>query len=627
MEYAKTTTSLLRNVLEIKIAILGNSECGKTTVLNALLKENYSSAVMSKRSAAKGSVACYNVFVSGVDENSGGSPVADINMIEESTVAYNGEDVKTVTYEVETQLEMVSMRKDTQLTFILVPGSVEGSTKYHSYIVENWNTFDATIVVLDGKTGIGDDDVKLLKLVKEKFKNREIPTMVLCNKIDDPENEKLKKHVIKAESKVRKIFNLDDESTERSNIVFLPCSALHAYIYRAGARLTVYQFEDFDSDMMEVIGKVHFGSKNWAAMTHEERFRKTHKILADPTLFKQGMDTCGFTLVMEELNRHLGGAEKQAEMINKQIDLTLENLSPTQSEWISKTCLAVHQKQVLLRSGEIESSDPTQVRVRETFWKVFEEYQAITFKEFIDKFPHNVQLVANPLQELMYYHKLVVRANWTDEEKVVFARAKEFVRYYINFLIQHEHETNDPMNWNVMCKVSAMDWNVIMKSVCLLAFDKTICESFGPELVTCSNIAQAAYHWKLSGFLGSTKCCPRCAKVLDMTKRSPQLPRCKPCGIVFIPSSKPEHCGYCGNTELSDESFQCSHCNYLHEKQHSLKEWIKEKFTTDGIATPICEENYRKVIHLRVRNSLSDPEHFGHPLYKLIDLLSRQSFD
>ena len=549
MEFKATTTSLLRNVLEIRIAILGNSECGKTTVLNALLKENYSSAVMSKRSAAKGSVACYNVFVSGVNENSGGSPIADINMIEESTVSYNGEDIKTVSYEVETQYEMVRMRKDTQLTFILVPGTIEGSTKYHSYIVENWDTFDAAIVVLDGKAGINENDLKLLKLVRGNFKKREIPTMILCNKIDDPDNEKLMKHAAKAESKVKKIFNLDDESTERSKIVFVPCSALHAYIYRAGSRLTVYQFEEFDSDMMEIIGKVHFGSKTWKAMTHEERFRKTHKILADTKLFQEGMDKCGFTLVMDELNHHLGGAEKQEQMIQKQVDQTIKNLNPTQAEWISKTCLAVHQKQVLLASGAIESSDPSQVRLRKAFWKIFEEYQAITFQKFINTFPNNVQLVANPIQELMYYHKLVVRANWTDEENIVFARAKKFVRHYLKFLIKNEQETNEPLAWNITCKVSALDWNIIMNSICLLAFEKTICESFGPEIVKCRNIAQETYNWKINGFPGSEKCCPNCAGVLDKTEQSPHFSLCKPCGIVYMTSCNPTTCGHCGDPD------------------------------------------------------------------------------
>jgi GTP-binding protein EngB required for normal cell division len=560
-----TTISLLRNTLEIRIAILGNSECGKTTVLNALLKENYSSAVMSKRSAAKGSVACYNVFVSGVDENSSGSPIADLTMIEETTVSYGGEDVKTVSYEVETQHEMVSMRKDTQLTFVVVPGTIEGSTKYHSYIVDNWDTFDATIVVLDGKAGISDDDVKLLKLVKEQFKNREIPTMILCNKIDDPDNEKLLKHVAKAESKVKKIFNLDTES-EPSNIVFLPCSALHAYIYRAGARLNVYQFEDFDSDMMQIIGKVHFGSKNWKVMTHEERFRKTHQILVDPKLFKEGMDKCGFTSVMEELNRHLGGAETQERMINKQIDLTLATLSPTQNEWISKTCLAVHKKQILLASGTIESSDPSQTRLRETFWKVFEEYQAIMFQKFIDTFPNNVQLVANPIQELMYYHKLLVRANWRDEEHKVFERAKELIRQYLNFLINHENESNDPSSWNISCKMSSLDWNIIMQSICLLAFDRTICETFGLELIICKNIAQETYNWKLNGFPGA-------------------------------------------------------------EQHQDLKQWIAVKFTSEGAIVPACEENYNKVIHLKMKATLSDPEHYGHPLYKLVQLLNLKEFE
>ena len=54
---------------------------------------------------------------------------------------------------------------------------------------------------------------------------------------------------------------------------------------------------------------------------------------------------------------------------------------------------------------------------------------------------------------------------------------------------------------------------------------------------------------------------------------------------------------------------------------------IKEKFSDDGTATPVNEKDFSKVIHLRVRETFSDPEHYGHPLHKLMELLSRQEFD
>jgi GTP-binding protein EngB required for normal cell division len=618
------TRQRLRNSLDIRIAIIGNAECGKTTTLNALLKENYSSAVMSKRSAAVGCIACYNVQVGGSNENEE-SPIAAINMVEETTVQYNGEDVKTVTYEVDTQEEMVSMRKDTQLTFILIPGALEGSTKYHSYIVDQWDTFDAVIVVLDGKAGIQDDDVKLLKLVQQKFKEREIPALVLCNKIDNPEDEKLVKHANKAQSKVRKIFGIDSESKERSNPVFIPCSALHAYIYRAGARLTVYQFEDFDRDLMEVIGKEHIGSKNWKNMTHEERFRKTHAILADPKKFQEGMDDCGFTTVMTELNHHLGGAEKQEVIIQKQIDLTLSKITPMQSEWISQTILGVHQKQIVFAGGSVESSDPSQIRLREVFWTTFEEFQKQTFQKFVDTFPGNLPLVANPLQELIYYHKMVTRAKWMEEEQVIFARMKEFGRYYLKFLIKRESETNNPSKWSVACKVSPLDWHLIMRSIGLLSYDKLSCESFGPELIHCMDVAQETNMWKFNGFIGADKHCPHCAEKLDLTKVKPHLPRCKPCTLVFSNDAKTTTCGYCGHDKMVAETSQCTNCKYKREELPNLSKWIKVKYDADGNPTPVDAEKYKKVIHLEVPQSLEDPSHFGHPLYKMSSFISSKS--
>jgi hypothetical protein len=277
---------------------------------------------------------------------------------------------------------------------------------------------------------------------------------------------------------------------------------------------------------MEVIGKAHIGSENWNDMTHEERFRKTHAILADQKKFNEGMNECGFSTVMTELNHHLGGADKQEYMIRKQIDLTLSKLSPIQSEWISQTILAVHQKQLLLASGKLESTDPSQAHLRQEFWKTFEEYQALNFHKFVDAFPNNLQLVANPLQELTYYHKLVVRAKWNGEEEVVFKRMKEFVRQYLQFLIKHENESNDPSKWTVACKVSPLDWNIIMRSICLLSYDSIVCETFGPELATCMDLAQEAYNWKLSGFIGADKNCPHCALSLKKaTKIKPHAPR------------------------------------------------------------------------------------------------------
>lgn len=636
------TTAKNKSAFEIRVAFLGNSDCGKMTTLNALMRENYSTATMSKRKA--GSVISYNVHVGGVNENSGGRN-ADLAMAEEENITLKdgGEKINTITYNVDIEKEIVPMRSQTQFCFTVIPGVAQDTTKHQKYVTEKWNTFDAIVVVMDGKKGISDDDVTLLKLVKENLARREIPAIILCNKIDSADDEKLARHAAKAQAKVEKIFSQIAEGaaeliirTEPNEVVkpskpsFIPCSALHAFAYRAGARLTVYQFEEFDPDLMDCIGKVHFGSKTWKKMTHEERFRKTHAILADPKQFKDGMSDCGYDKVMTDLEHFLGGVQTQEHLIQKQIDHSLYQLSPFQSEWISYTLFSAYQKQVKLSAGSIKSNEnddvanANQLRLREAFWTTFEEYQAGTFQKFVNAFPANIHMVADPLQELMYYHKLVLLAKWEGEEKVVVNRMKLYVQHYIQFLIRHEHETQGNSSWSATSTISPIDWSVIWRSILLLSFDKTCCEFFGRAQIICQTLAREADNWKANRFNGIDKNCPRCHVELEMTKKKPFVPRCKGCLVVYLPEEdivQTSDCFYCGNGNVG-ETHQCANCKYMHLELLNLEEWLRYSYAEDGELVPANVDKYQKVVHLEILDSLDDPRHFGHPLYKFSNFVA-----
>lgn len=652
-----------KSVFEIKIALLGNSESGKTTTLNALLRENYGGAVMSKRKAKAASASAsasegtnrpiinYNVYVSGVNENNeSNTDQGEIEVVTETeTLAWKDGDeeiqtqIQTVTYSIDIEKEIIPMHSQTAFSFAVIPGVVEGSgtTKckqpYLTYVTEKWDTFDAIIVVMDGKKGISDDDVTLLKVVKENLSKREIPIILLFNKIDNAEDEKLARHVKKAQVKVEKIFSINAINSEEAsttsknasaNPSFVPCSALHAYIYRAGARLTVYQFEDFDKDLMEVIGKVHVGSKNWKKMTHEERFRKTHAILADQKQFQEVMTDCGFDKVMSVLDHFLGGAQTQERLIQQQIDLSLKKLSPFQPEWISYTVFAAYKKQIKLSersSGSAEEALSRQSRLREAFWTTFEEYQAGTFQKFVNGFPARVHVVADPLQELVYYHKLVDLAKWEGEEEVVVDKMKAFVRRYLQFLFKHEHETNGNSSWSITSNISPIDWSVIWRSILLLSYDKSFCQAFGREQIICQALAQEANNWKANGFNGAEKNCPHCFTTLDKTKKKPFYPRCKGCCVVFMPGqamTESFDCAYCGNCKLGGQSRQCENCKCRHEELPNMKESLKFSYSEDGILVPADADKYNKVVHLDIVESLDDPNHFGHPIYKLCNFVA-----
>jgi GTP-binding protein EngB required for normal cell division len=619
-------TSARTSSFEIKIALLGNSECGKTTTLNALLRANYGGAVMSKRKSSE--IIGYNVNVAGVgvnnDEN---GPIAELKIAAEETIKLkDGDEIHSITFDVDVEKEIVPMRSDTRLSFVVVPGFVDGTTKYQSYISEKWDAFDAVIFVMDGKKGISEGDISLLKLVKESQQKRDVPIIILCNKIDNADDEKLVRHAKKAQAKVEKIFQVNcDESAEPTNLTFIPVSALQGFIYRAGARMTVYQFEDFDKDLMEIVGKEHLGSKNWKKMTHEDRFRKTHTIISDPKHFKDGMSDCGFDKFMEAVEHFLGGEKTQKHLIQKQIDLSLSQLSPFQTEWISYTIFSAYQKQIKLSEGskDLAESLASQSRLREAFWTTFEEYQAGTFQKFMNDFPANVNLVADPLQELMYYHKLVDRAKWKGEEELVIDKMKAFVRRYLHFLIQREHDTNGNTFWTTASNISPIDWSIIWRSILLLSYDQAFCESFGRIHIVCQALAQEANNWKASP--GADKNCPHCFAELDKTKKTPVYPRCKACSVVFMPGDKITEsldCAYCGHGKIGGENFQCENCKYKHEESVNLNEWLKKSYSDDGNLTPTHPEKYNKVVHLEIIESLDDPTHYGHPVHKFCNFVA-----
>jgi GTPase Era involved in 16S rRNA processing len=86
------------------------------------------------------------------------------------------------------------MRKDTKLVVVDIPGINEAGScdKYMKHVKEKWATFDCVVVVMDGKQGVNSEEqVNLLNLVKESMDTKEVPVIILCNKVDDPTTKKL----------------------------------------------------------------------------------------------------------------------------------------------------------------------------------------------------------------------------------------------------------------------------------------------------------------------------------------------------------------------------------------------------------------------------------------------------
>jgi GTPase SAR1 family protein len=210
---------------EIKVAVLGYVSVGKTTVLNALLRDKYGEVAMRRTTAA---INYFRISTSSPAPTSPNSTNTDgtaqslldartawtVVPTEEprpaqATLAQitadnerlrNATDPVTVVEEVWFDIELdqpllpelpnYAMRTDTKLVLVDIPGLNEAgsSSKYKDHVDRIWHTFDVLLLVMDGRQGVNtEEQVELLRFARDhQQQTKNIPVIVLSNKIDDP---------------------------------------------------------------------------------------------------------------------------------------------------------------------------------------------------------------------------------------------------------------------------------------------------------------------------------------------------------------------------------------------------------------------------------------------------------
>ena len=593
------------NGLSISVGVVGCG--GKLTVIDSFLSSNFRQAVL-KSSKAESAVICCKVNVESDKEN---GCLQEPKLESERVITVDNVELTELVFSVNLEAQVVPMRSDTQLVFKVL-------SRNKALLAQQWDALDAVIAVLDGKKGMQEDDVDLLKCIQDHQGKREIPLIVLCNKIDDIDNEKLVRHVEKAKAKFKKVFDIKE--TDERPFRFCAISALSSFIYRAGSRSSALQFERFDKDLVEIVGKQHFGSKKWKKMTEQERNSETHSIIRDPKHFQEGMRDCGFDQVMESFETFVGGEATQLKLIRKQMKHELENLSPFQSDWIAYTIFDLYQKHRKLLTGDEtaeELADGEQV-IRDGFWNTFQKYQDGNFEKFKTSFPLNVSLISDILTELIYYKcGLVDKAKWDQEVEKILDAMKALVRRYLSFLIRRERETNGNLVWAAKAGISPVDWSIIWRSILLMSYSKDFCELFGKEKIICEGLILSMDGWAKNGYTGHNQYCPYCSDRVEATKNG--NPRCKTCVVVFMETSQlseKAQCLYCGNGRIGSEH-RCGNCRYMQVEFPDFEQWLKFSYSEDLQVVPADPENYKKLVHLEIPIGLADPKHYAHAIYKV----------
>ena len=567
---------LTRSYFEIKIAVLGNVSAGKTTLLNALFCDKYGEVSMKRTTAG---INFFRVHTNVDDTNdtttesdgetgtnwsngppktrSAGSILKEISADNYNLRSDGYEHILEKVFDIALTKDLVPMRKDTKLVLVDIPGINEANTviKYKDYVAETWMSFDGVIVVMDARQGVNtEDQVSLLKFVKEQLPKKNIPVIILCNKADDPGDEEQEELVKEARHEVENIFgsscletsletviksvndktSTNHRSTTLMTPVFLAVSAIHAFIHQSASIMTREAFDNFDQDLLEKLGREQIGRRRWNVLSEQEKRNEAYKVVKEG--YQDGLQDSNFDKLMKALEYCFGGESRQLGIINLQINISLQSLlkRPTISEGIALLVRGVHEKRKLLQvSSDAVSDRIANLDLVESFWDTYMSLEDEVFDKLEDDFAEGISRLAEPMNELISYHNvLTCFPDWNDEPDRVVGSMKKLVKRYVAHLLK--------MRMNEQGKeikdLSSHDWIAIWGSVLLMSYSKVFCQTFGQEKIIIESLLHEA-NFKRLGHVNRK--CPGCTQDLKSSsitivkKVSETVHTCTPCMKCF----------------------------------------------------------------------------------------------
>jgi GTPase SAR1 family protein len=255
------------HAFEIRVAFVGNTNTGKSTLINALLQGKYSEVAfggtttgvnifriftnknhlqLSNESSVLGKDVCHeeeeNFDFDGESTSSKTTKTEDKSQEEATTWSIGpdnlqsmdqvyqaisnanatlrqSEEIHETVFDIELPETVCDMRNDTKLVLVDIPGlnTPGNNDMYLNYVNTKWDSFDCVVVVLDVYQDV-DEQASLLKLVKDNIANeKDIPVIVVCNKVDDPYNQDVAMLVVKHQIEANEVFGPACKTSSISN--------------------------------------------------------------------------------------------------------------------------------------------------------------------------------------------------------------------------------------------------------------------------------------------------------------------------------------------------------------------------------------------------------------------------
>jgi GTP-binding protein EngB required for normal cell division len=616
---------------EIRVALLGYVSVGKTTVLNAIFRDKFSEVAMKRTtaginffrvinadaelSAGQTSPTLRSAMKSATKAKKAAETLREIQAMNRKLRLFGTIEEKWFDIELDDGEPLCEMRDDTSLVLVDIPGINEAETNniYSKYVDEHWSEFDCVVVVMDARQGVNtDQQVNLLKLVQRNLGTKKrMPTIILFNKVDDPDDAEQANLVREAQTKVSQLFTVPfGEKTSRratkkpkldskTDPIFLATSANHAFFYRTASLITYSQFKaKFGQEIIECIGKLEVGRHHWKSLTLEKKYRAVYNAVCKDSDYKERLEATNFDKFLKALSLSVGGEEEQRKLLEAQVDVAIRSMGNTH---ITVPILqSVYNKSTVLG----KSVNPLQM----AFWSHYNAKKRQALTDLENKF--NVERLGDIADLLSTYYTFMKEVDWNEEKVKLREETCGLVREQVGVIvnkqdIDHALKALEIVNTKFTCspcrirekqlprnfapaqgweQLSVHGWNAIFRSILLVSARKDFADSFAQEMVLIGQLND-----KFASRLGSSNGC--------------LCNQCKPVGYHY---------------HLNNAYQMCSKCHASShrgcEKYLPMNKW-DVKYSAGNFNVVIPPGG------LAIPASVSDKKHWGHVACKCCTLL------
>jgi GTPase SAR1 family protein len=625
---------------EIRVALLGYVSAGKSTVLNALLQGKYSQTAMHRTTAG---VNCFRLYSKDAKSSKSTSPATDegewtpvpdtVHTSEQALqqISEDNEKFRSIcavhesTFNIELAEHICEMRKDTTLVLVDIPGLNEAGSRemYLDYVDTKWDTFDCAVVVMDVFQGVNtEEQVKLLEIVKKNVNDiKEIPVIVICNKVDDPDNKEVMKFVKEVSEKVNALFQGTGNSSPQG-VTFIPISAENAFIYRTASRLSLQDFKNVDESLVERIGCDEVGKTKWRNLDKEERYLVAYEAVSNKSKFEGNLNATNFHSFLEAIDHHLGEPGQLA-IIEKQLDVCMKSHDFDR--------IVAHE---LKKAHDLcKRLDLPELKYAEHFWGIYDNCSAVRFNAY--SLDMDLCGLHEAMIQLIEYAKFLetVADRGSELEKALDAMTL-LISKQVRWIVQYSD-----------CLV----WLHRVRNLCLYDYDGTNCTWINTSNQmhdyqhhynrgkSCPPVDNE-HHWKrrstdsgweniYTGAVVEGDIKPHRGK-LTWDSLSP-LDICTMSQSILLNSYSGSFCFYVGHEKCLLEKIVSDFGSMIHRLESKydthfgasqrpanataiLCEWTMGKFNDKDEFEPLCPAKYECVAQIKMPKRLSDPKHWGH---------------